>query len=502
MSPTSKILTIRSIPILIACLLGLAPVAFSQADKDLCTKLGKPPKTKGTIPVCVDLKAPVTPLPLELSPNVKLSIQIVSKSPWQKVSIDLKRSVIEDPTDALLISLVKRLGPFWNSLIPEVSTTGNARILMDIQAAEKDKDQNPFTTLFTDLGTMYDKLDEDRAKREKDLKDANVKAENAKTVAQTHLGFISQATNYDEYNKKLATANSAFGRELNVAVDALDALPALKSPSGVATPDDAKAKLERINFMASSQIYLNLDEKQRKYVDDTLGSDVIRQRKVEAAFAKLTQDESAAAASLALFKAVKGEEGSGWFEYLKQVSETENRKASVTVKLEDRGSPGAAKSDVVAFDATWKKPVPVSLSLGFAMTSLARTDFSVTTAPGVSGATPTYQLSATSTHPIAFPLVLLHYDIPHALPATHWGFAFSGGAGADVSGSTPTGEFAGGGSLRYRSIYLSGLLQFGRRKALLSGHALGDTVPAGSTPPTQDVWGKGFAFAITYRAPL
>jgi hypothetical protein len=96
----------------------------------------------------------------------------------------------------------------------------------------------------------------------------------------------------------------------------------------------------------------------------------------------------------------------------------------------------------------------------------------------------------------------MHYDIPHALPATHWGFAFSGGAGADVSGSTLTGEFAGGGSLRYRSIYLSGLLHFGRRKALQSGHALGDTVPAGSTPPTQDVWGKGFAFAITYRAPL
>ena len=137
MPPTSKILTIRSIPILTACLLGLAPVAFSQtapaaaaqadkADKDLCATLGKPPKPKDsktkkdTVSVCVDLKAPVTPLPLELLPNVKLTIHVVNKSPWQKVNIECKRSVIGDPIDTQLATSQRGWGRGAPSSFPKL----------------------------------------------------------------------------------------------------------------------------------------------------------------------------------------------------------------------------------------------------------------------------------------------------------------------------------------------------------------------------------------------
>jgi hypothetical protein len=158
--------------------------------------------------------------------------------------------------------------------------------------------------------------------------------------------------------------------------------------------DDAKAQLDRIKFMASSQIYVILPSPQRKWVDTELNQHTHDQSLLESRATKAAEGESAASATLTLFEAVQKEGEHEWFEYSKTFSESENRKASVIVKLEDRGSPGAAKSDVVAYDATWKKPVPVSLSLGFAMTSLARTDFSLATVRGVSGAPATYQLSA------------------------------------------------------------------------------------------------------------
>jgi hypothetical protein len=366
----------------------------------------------------------------------------------------------------------------------------------------------PFLAAFKDLDKTQSAIGEDFKAREGKVTASQQADKAVRKIADELLTDISKAQNPKAYERAVNAANSEFKGKLDSTIKALQPAdkPQADKPQADKPPfhtiDDAKAQLDRIKFMASSQIYVILPSPQRAWVETELNQHTHNQSLLESRATKAAEGESAAAATLTLFEAVQREGGHEWFEYSKTFSESENRKASVTVKLEDRGSPGAAKSDVVAFDATWKKPVPVSLSLGFAVTSLARTDFSVTTAPGVSGATPTYQLSATSTHPIAFPLVLLHYDIPHALPATHWGFSFSGGAGADVSGSTPTGEFAGGGSLRYRSIYLSGLLHFGRRKALQSGHALGDTVPAGSTPPTQDVWGKGFAFAIAYRAPL
>ena len=525
MSPTSKILTIRSIPILTACLLGLAPVAFSQAvaaapaqtdkadkadkpDKDLCsTKLGKSPKTND---VCVDLKAPVTsPLPLELLPNVKLTIHVVNKSPWQKVNIECKFSVIEDPKDTQLANLAKRLGSWGAVLIPEVTdmkaltdpTITKSQPAGEQRIQEKENRPEPFLSAFRALDEMYKEIKENLKARKGELEDAKNKIDAAKEAAKAGLKSISSSP---DYKAGLKVANDKFTPALEEAIKALEPAPPKSAQTHVMTLDDAKAQLDRIKFMASSQIYLDVKpEYQRNWVERELAMHLQHQSDLESAAAKLAQDTSDASTALALFKAVR-EEGSGrWFEYSEEPQAPENRTAACTVKLEERLAPGATKSDVVIIGATWKKPFPVSLSLGYAMTSLARTDFSLTTLPAASaGGAVTYQLSATNTRPIAFPLVLLHYDIPHALPATHWGFAFSGGAGADVTGSTPTGEFAAGGSLRYRSLYFSGLLHFGRRKELQGGQVINVPVQAGTTPVTQDVWGKGFAFAITYRGPL
>src|ERR1035437_915787 len=246
MSPTSKILTIRSIPILTACLLGLAPVAFSQAvaaapaqtdkadnadkpDKDLCsTKLGKSPKTND---VCVDLKAPVTsPLPLELLPNAKLTIHVVNKSPWQKVNIECKRSVIEDPIDTQLANLAKRLGSWGAVIIPLVTKTQMLTVPTALPKGQpagapdnpkKENGPEPFLSAFKALDDMYSSIQDNLEKKNKKLKNANAPVVYAKTQAKTQLDLISDAKSSDEYRTKIDAANCEFKGALEPAIDAL-----------------------------------------------------------------------------------------------------------------------------------------------------------------------------------------------------------------------------------------------------------------------------------------
>jgi hypothetical protein len=503
--------------IVIAGLLGLSAVGFAA---DLCSLDKKPSKTS----VCVDLKAPVTPLAVELSPNAVLTIKIVNKSPLQDVAFEVKTSAIEDPTGkqfealfrklSLLVSVTPMLAnapigiasvpPARKTKVEEFCGAGAADATPMANSAVAPAVKDPFRAAFTGLHRAQETFGRNQKSRQNcvdALLEEDVKS--VKTLADHSLETISASTDASDYQKKIADARLSFGVRLNSAIEELKA----HAPEKSSALDDVKARWERVNFLASSQVYLALPAGDQVAVDSSLAKALHAQNEIETGATALAEDESALVTALKLFKAVQKDTPEKWFELTQTFRAPENRKKSIGITWTDVEPTGTTKRDPIAFDATWKKVSPISMSLGFAFSSLAKTDFGLTAVRDAS-VLPTdpivlkYKVSSTTVRPVTFPLALIHYDIPNSLPASRAGFAISGGAGVDVSGSSPTGEFAFGGSGRFRSLYFSGLLHLGRRKKLQSGFNLNDAAPAGFTPPTQDVWGKGFAFGLTYRLPL
>ena len=512
--------------LVIASLLGLSSAGLSQGppatapatpekkETNLCSLEAKPPKTT----ICVDVTVPVTPLAVDLSPATVLTIEIRHKSPWQKVTISGKLSAIEDPTGKQFDALVKQLLT-WIPGFP-VFRTPDASISTKRPGSEEPRPKGPlplrevvgympFASAFNDLYAVQQsvsRLEVERLNRVSALTRAFKRPQDE---AKAQLAGIAIVASPEKYKAAVVDANRGF----QAAVDLFQKECEMSPPLSDATVNDlakqlatAKTRLDRLKFITSSQLYFALAPEEQKRVEQELDTAVWQQNQIEAAAASLPEGESALATTLALVEAVRNDPRKSWFEQKQEFRETENRKADITISWPDPLAPAPAKIEI-PLAATWKKSSPVSMSLGFAFSSLSKTEFGLATTrdPNLAlTATDALKsrISSTTVRPVIFPVVLLHYDFPHKLPASNWGGAISGGVGADVSGSSPTGEFAFGGSARYRSLYFSGLFHLGRRKQLQDGFAVGEAAPSGFTPPMNEVWGKGFAFALTYRLPL
>jgi hypothetical protein len=131
------------------------------------------------------------------------SIQIVSKSPWQKVSIDLKRSVIEDPMDTQLANLAKRLGGWAAVAIPELTTTtappsgDEGRIT--VQGAAAVSPAEPFMSAFTALDATQCAIRKNLEAREKKVTESQKADKAVRKIADERLTDISKAQDLLSY---------------------------------------------------------------------------------------------------------------------------------------------------------------------------------------------------------------------------------------------------------------------------------------------------------------
>jgi hypothetical protein len=480
----------HSVPALLLCA-ALAHAQSAPAGKDKKNACGEP-YTKEN--VCIDRSQPVVPLDMTLDAGKTLTVHVIGKTPWDKVSFDLKLSEVEDPSTAQLKSLFDFLAKVALGLPPislkraEPPVERKETFMASMRA---EGIPEPFLSALSLLEGRQDDLTKQNQKR------------------KTHSSRVKRAS-LDLAKADTSPAKSGdFRSALNNAIVALQAAVKNLETAQKAHPAsldirDSAALLDRCKALVASDAFFELKAGQDQ-VQKRLAEAITRQLDLEADVAKLAAAEGAYADFLGLLEQVKREDKE-WYEIKKVYNQPANRKAAIKISVVDRSSSAKEAKELASFNATWLKPAAVSMSLGFGFSFLAKEEFGQETVrdPSVKLTDPdnkalSYRTAVTRTRPIVIPMALVHVH-PWA-GRVKW-FSVVGGAGVDAAGSSPTGELVAGLSFRHGAFNISPLAHFGRRKDLQKGFNVGEEIKQSFTPPTRDVWGAGFAFAVTYRLPL
>lgn len=441
--------------------LCLLPICLSVAQgANSCPEQSKPTE------LCIDALLPVAPLPLTLNPAEKLTVKVINKTPWEKVTFDAKYEVIEDQSKKQLEALFR--------FIAKVTLAGVA----------------PAGVLATDCPEPF-KSALDVLAAEQSTVGASLKIRSA--AAKTAGEAVKQIL------RETPETSSGFESKLDETIKLVASYP--KPPIDLTS---SAALLARIQALALTDAFFRLPPGEQQRINRILRAHLTEQATLENGAADVADAESGFLAAARLFAVVKKDKPN-WFIVEQSFAQPNLRKASVEISLTDRSNPDSKPNKLATFTVTWQAESPLSMSLGLGISTLARRKFGVDalraaqplTTPNVFS----YQIAEVVTRPVLLPLALVHYAIGKK-SRRDWGFTFTTGAGVDLSGDSPTGEFVVGASVRYRSIYLTPLLHLGRRESLAPGYIIGEVAPEKFSPPTRSQWQRGFAFAITYKLPF
>jgi len=427
------------------------------------------PDPPGATEVCIDTKRPVTPLNKAMFPGEALHIEVIGKTPWQKVTVDQKVSEVEDESKKLAETLFRFLAKVGLALPPFT--------MMNLQPPPQQAIPEPYQSAFQILNQELGKVDDellpvmsamDRDGRE--LKEFLSKPAGDLNAFETTL---------DELIKKSRTNAEEIKQDLSKETALLDVV---------------RSMIRNENF------YRLQSDVQQRILNEYYLPAVERHQSHVTLLAEVREGVKSFAAASKMLGLVKGDKAN-WLVHKEDIRAAKNQKVDIEVSYVDVRKADAKAVKLAAFNATWRSQSRITASLGLAVSFLAKEDFSLKTIRGsgpITDASLTYQITSSTARPVLFPVSLIHFR-PYGPSRRSAGFTLTGGAGVDVSGSSPTGELVAGASLRLGSVYISPLVHFGRRKSLAEGYTRGESAPKGFTVPTVDKWGKQFAIAITYR---
>lgn len=481
-----------------AVLLALASIALAQTPLPCSVPKAKLPADT----FCLDLKKPVTPLDAEVDAGKQFRIQVFHKTPWQKVTHEEKLSEIEDPAAKELAGIIGFVGKALGTAPLTTKMTNGEFVTEMVRPASRTPETldaaEPFRSAFGTLALRQAALRQDLGPRRDDAGDVKSNLTKLKSAGKLASAEECKSAKGQSCFDNIKDATTDFAAKLGTWKTKI---PEDKDP--LSTQETA-ALLARAKSLTDSALFAGQSPVNQGKIERALQAAMQAELELEAAVSELTAAEAGYGAARDLAEALVSEKDS-WYQQEFVFENPANRKAEFTIKALNRASTDKDAKEIVKFNVTWRHKLPISVSLGFALSFLAKDEFDLQSSrvQGLNLTDPNplkYSIRKTTTRPVAFPLVLFHYNVP-ALTTSRWGFALTGGAGADVTGSSPTGEFVFGGSLRYGSLYISPLIHSGRRKTLQEGFAVSNPAPADFKPPVQDVWGHKFAVAITLKIP-
>lgn len=428
--------------------------------------------------VVIDRTQPVTPLALKVAPCEQVIVQVHKKSPFEKISFTTRYAETPDEQAASIEKLFRLLSKFALSvpLTPSAIPIPPGFEIHSVQPA-----QIPLMIA----------LEQEQQRLDKILKGH----ENEVSKSLTALNLFLR----DTHGEKGDADN--FKAALDMRLKDADALGKIELPSG------AGSRLLHSKIFDPTGPLPAGPQGDKRSLGEVLDILDGRQKQLEARLADLEEARKLAKSLAAMFKSLQSEEQKKkWFVAEEPFKQPANRRASIEITAISLRS--GEKEKLTALDITWAPEPKFYLSLGLAMSWVAKQEFANETLrdPAIlltdTVRNPfTYRIGGTQTKPLILPMTLIHIPIKDRR-GSRYGFAFTGGAGVNLAGDSPTGELALGGSLRIGNAFVSPLLHFGRQRRLADGFNLHEPTPEKFVPPTVTGWKPGFALAITYRLPL